>query len=251
MSRLFNDTFSEFAVINSAVVTAVPITMACWFYWDDDSANDVLMFVGDKDVDDNYWALELRGGDAGDPVAAVTRTEVARVQSASATGPSLNVWNHGAAVFSANDNRLAYLNGTAGTAETTSNTPTGVDRMSLGYLGRASPVDFMSGRIAEAAMWSAALFADEIAALAKGFPPYLIRPTSLEAYWPLFGYASPEIDIVGGFNLTLTGTAKAEHCRMIHRPVFDTAVGEGVPPETAAIVDPSFAQFPKHKLRAA
>lgn len=90
------------------------------------------------------------------------------------------------------------------------------------------------GSAAEIAVYSAALSADEVAALAKGFSPLLIRPASLVAYWPLVGRMSPEPDR-GKNNLagTLTGSpAQAEHPRVYYpagAQVFRAAAGGGGP----------------------
>jgi hypothetical protein len=67
----------------------------------------------------------------------------------------------------------------------------------------------MSGQIAHAAVWNVALNAAQIAALARGVHPLAMERTALVAYWPLFGFQSPEQAVVGeGFDLTLTGTVK-------------------------------------------
>src|SRR5262245_36690467 len=42
-----------------------------------------------------------------------------------------------------------------------------------------------NGDLAEAAVWSAALTANEIRALARGVPVRMMRPTRLVAYWPM------------------------------------------------------------------
>lgn len=74
------------------------------------------------------------------------------------------------------------------------------------------------GRMAEAAIWAAALTADEIASLAKGFDPRLARPRNLRGFWPLMGNVSPEPDLMNGNNATINGTvSKADHPR-VYRP---------------------------------
>ena len=55
-----------------------------------------------------------------------------------------------------------------------------------------------------------------MAALGKGISPLLVRPGGLVAYWPLIGNASPEIDPVGGINLSWNATPlKADHYPII------------------------------------
>lgn len=74
----------------------------------------------------------------------------------------------------------------------------------------------LAANYAEWAVWDVALTAAEVASLSKGFAPSLIRPGSLVNYWPIIGRYSPEIDVMGGGGLTLTGTSAAAHPRVIY-----------------------------------
>jgi hypothetical protein len=76
--------------------------------------------------------------------------------------------------------------------------------------------EHFSGDIAEAAIWAAALTAEEFAALAAGTSPLSIRPDALVNYYPIIGRHSPEIDLVGGNNLTVNGAAARDHPRMFY-----------------------------------
>jgi hypothetical protein len=87
-----------------------------------------------------------------------------------------------------------------------------MDRTAIGTTNDGT--DFMSGDIAEAAMWDVALGDDEVLMLGVGFSPLCIRPQSLVAYWPLVGRHSPEIDMIGKFDMTVTGAAAANHPRI-------------------------------------
>ena len=67
-------------------------------------------------------------------------------------------------------------------------------------------------QIALPAIWTAALSAGEIAALAAGLDPRLLqsRRASLADFWPLIG-ASPEPDwISASRNLTVTGAVRSD-----------------------------------------
>ena len=50
-----------------------------------------------------------------------------------------------------------------------------------------------------------ALTDEEIASLAAGVSPLRMRRDNLVAYWPVNGQ-SPEPDVVGGLDLTITGS---------------------------------------------
>jgi hypothetical protein len=129
---------------------------------------------------------------------------------------AVNTWYHAAGVVAASNLRTVYFNGGAGTPDTVSVSPTGVDRTIIGARFNTTLGLHWNGKIAECAIWNVALGAAEIAALAKGFSPLLIRPTSLVAYWPLIGRTSPEICPKGGFDMTVVnGPTGAEHPRVV------------------------------------
>lgn len=113
--------------------------------------------------------------------------------------------------------RVGYCNGVAANGSADSIGSSGMDMVRVGVL-RFGGTDFYlwNGKLAEPAVWDAALTADEVNSLERGISPLLVRPQSLVSYWPLYGRHSPEIDLVGGVGLTVSGTAPAaEHPRVI------------------------------------
>ena len=62
----------------------------------------------------------------------------------------------------------------------------------------ATKQNYCDGSLAEAAIWNAALSDAEVAALATGVSPLLVRPGSLVFYAPL---ARDLLDRVGGLQL--------------------------------------------------
>jgi hypothetical protein len=119
-------------------------------------------------------------------------------------------WHHVCAVFDTN-NLYVYQNGsqvaTAANAEFMfSQSDYTVGRMMGGS-------NYFDGRIAEVGVWSELLTANEIAALAKGVSPAMVQAKELELYLPLWGVASPEIDLSPNQNVgTVTGATLATHC---------------------------------------
>jgi hypothetical protein len=100
-----------------------------------------------------------------------------------------------------------FLNGvTDATASSNRSIQDTTDNFVIGN-GQANAFPF-DGRIAEVALWNVALTAAEIAALAKGVSPLLVRPKNLAAYYPLWGVgAAGEPDLSGNAQaLTETGT---------------------------------------------
>lgn len=221
MARYFDDAFSQYLQYGTAVVTAAPLTLAAWFNSDDTSINQDLVCITDTAGDQNYFQLTASSATR---VVAVARDSAPANTATTSTTWSANVWNHACGVFESSTSRLAYLNGGGVGTNSNNRTPAGLDVVSIGRLSRATPANHMSGRIAHAAIWNAALGADEVVSLAKGFVPWMIRPESLVAYWPIWGNSSPEPDVIGGANATVNGaTASAAYPMLIYptrRKVF-------------------------------
>jgi hypothetical protein len=136
---------------------------------------------------------------------AVTTGTNGSGNSESPTTFGANEWVHLAAVFSSTTSRQAYLNGVGGTLNTFN---VGTQDATINILVG----NLTAGRIAEAAIWSAALSADEIASLAKGVSCNLVRPQSLIYYAPLIRNLQ---DVKGGLAITNTNSATvADHPRI-------------------------------------
>lgn len=215
MARLFNGTTQYLSNAN-AVLTATPLTMACFCYPTQNTASQVLMSIGVSGSGDNRFTMLIAGAVGGDPIRATSRTTSA-VNADTTTGYSINTWQHACAVFASATDRRAYLNGGGEGTNTVSNVPTGLNNTLLAASQGAAVANFAATRLAEVGVWNVALNTSEIAALAKGVSPLRIRPNALVAYWPLFGVGSPEPDYSnGGFHLTLN----AAPTQIDHAPVM-------------------------------
>lgn len=227
MARSFNGTTDEINV-SSTPVTAVPLTIACWYNSDTQTANQTLVAVNDASAN-NQFALKLQGAAVGDPVRATTTVAGNSSNADTSVGYTAGAWQHGCAVYASATSRAAYLNGGSKGTNAVSRIPTGITEIDIGQSGSTI---FFSGLLAEVGIWDIDLTDDEVASLAKGFSPLFIRPANLIFYAPIIGKSSPELDLVGGLSLTLSGTAKAEHPLVInpHRdPLASTppaAVGD-------------------------
>lgn len=216
MARLFDDASSQRLEINLAVIAAVPLTLACWFRSNDLTVTQDLIAIADKDVDTHYFRLIADGAAVGDPVSAVARGGGTSAIAVTSAGYTANTWQHACAVFTSATSRAAFLDGANKGTEATNATPAGMDRTSIGRLGRLTATAYMSGEIAEAAVYSVALADAEVLMLSLGVSPLMVRPDALVAYWPLLGRYSPETDPVGAFDLTVTGATYADHPRIIY-----------------------------------
>jgi hypothetical protein len=197
-------------------VTDVPLTMAFW-YRQASAVSMTGMSFSDSALVNKRFNVTVRN------------TQIIRINQhdnttsgqadTTATG-ALNVWNHACGVFTSDNSRTVYLNGGNAVNNTTNvaGSMASMNEIYIGRLGGSVPSGYFNGDIAEAAVWNVALSAQEVASLAAGTNPRLIRPENLVLYYPLYGEASPETNLGldgSAYNLTLTNTPTTE----VHAPV--------------------------------
>lgn len=204
MAYTLNGT-NQYLELTGAPVASEPFTMACWVKKTNNTAQ-VVMATGP--------ALTARHQLQADP----SGVEAVSVSSGGATGSSGSVtnpvgaWTHIGGVFSAANSRLVYGNGVAGGANSTSITVASLAYVGIGVgYNAGSRAGFFGGDIAECAIWNAALTADEMAALAKGFAPLLVRPANLAFYVPLIRGVE---ELKLGSPVTVSGATVADHPRV-------------------------------------
>ena len=199
MARSFDGT-SQYLNIDSAVISTFPCTLAGWCYKTDTGANGCIVAVGNSTADEQF-RLNYNGSE--DMIAA-SESVIGGQDTATSSGAGANnVWTHGAAVFRTSTSRDAYRNGANKGSDTNANIPLLLDRTRIGELANTDTGQFFPGYLADVAIWNIDLSDTDVAALAKGVSPLHIRPDYLVAYWPLAGRHDPEIDRVGGYNMTL------------------------------------------------
>lgn len=93
---------------------------------------------------------------------------------------NIGSWVHCACVFASTTSRTAYRNGVSVGTNNTNRSPSGINEFRIG-----ATTNSLDGKLADFALWDAALTADEISSLAKGFAARRVRPTSLKFYAPL------------------------------------------------------------------
>lgn len=102
----------------------------------------------------------------------------------------------------ANLQHLYYDNSLIGTSTIAFTVPAGnADSYVLGSTGSATP---WNGAMAELARWDRVLTADERAVLEATRCPLFV-PRGLVSYLPLIGRTSPEVELIRGENLTVSG----------------------------------------------
>lgn len=200
MSRSF-DGSGDRLVYTGVVVDTPPFTMATWFKRGAISSTQYLLNTCTQGSTNHSHRLVFSSAN----LLNASSTDTATSLSSGHTITDTASWHHAAGVWASATSRKCYLDGTADTVNTTSRTPSGIDRFKVGAGGSEGQV--FNGLIAHSAVWGVALTADEIASLAAGLSPLLIRPASLVAYWPYLGRDSTEIDIIGRYDLAVTGAA--------------------------------------------
>lgn len=195
----------------SAVVTAYPLTMACWFYVANTTTNRTLMDLGNTTENSGQ---ALNANSSGQVVAAST---IAGGTSTAVTTTtySANTWHHAAAVFASATDRRSFLDGGGkGTNVTSRLFAASIDRTLLGRRLRTNAyTQPITGRLAECAIWNVALSDDEIYSLSRGYTAHLVRPSSLVFYAPIVREVQ---DLARGVGLTAVGTPTViEHPRRI------------------------------------
>lgn len=211
MAIEFNGTTS-YIEATSAVLTAVPITIAAWFYPDVNNVAGTIVGITASGATNARFTLQQQSTG---PIRAAVQAGGTTAGADSSISTTTGTWQHGCAVFTGNSNRTVYLNGGYSGNNTTSITPSAaaLNRTNIGTQWRnQARENFFDGRVAEVGIWNVALTADEIVALYQGHPPSSIRPQSLRFYAPSIREV---IDVRNGLSLSLTSTTVIEHPRRI------------------------------------
>ena len=215
MARLFDDAATEYALVEDNLgITGYPYTLACWFNTDDDTISQGLMWVGDKDSGVEYGEIQAAGA-VGDAVSAANRSTSDGFDAAySSTGFTAGAWHHACGVFTNSTSRAAFIDGGSKGTNASENAPDAVyDRFGIGARLDATASNWLSGHIAEAAVWNMALSDDDVAQLGAGYSPLFVRPESLVAYWPL---VRDLVDRLGTVELTPNGTTVSAHVPILN-----------------------------------
>lgn len=157
MARQFVSASSQFFQSNVAVVTAVPVTFACWAYQLGAAASLGFMSIGHT-TNSNGWILSLNSSKPTfiSSNSAGSSTPSATTTNAMPTGQ----WVHLAGVSSAAASRAVYMNGPANKGTNTTSVTVGatMNRTTVGSnYNTGGAGSFMNGFLAEAAIWNVAL----------------------------------------------------------------------------------------------
>lgn len=208
------DGTTSYIEATSGVVTAVPLTMSCWFNLDNATANQTVMSVSASGATSARFAIVAAGAATNDPLRAVVQAGGTVVNAEAGTFLA-DTWHHGCAVFTSATSRTIYLDHATSGTNTTNITPNSalINRTNIAsQWGAGARGVTGNGEIIEVGIWDVALTSAEIKSLSLGFKPTQIRPNSLVFYAPLVREVD---DYVGGVALTENAITVTPHYRRI------------------------------------
>ena len=163
---LGNFTSEQHVIATPAPVLVEPLTMVCWCKPESASEASIPFAMGDTGGISGCFRIAYRGDQAGDPFDATKiSTGGTEGNAFSPAGKGL-AWQHVAGTFSSTTSRTCWLNGVAGSEDTTSASDAGVDNITVGALQRSSLMYGFTGLIADAMAWNRILSATELSELA-------------------------------------------------------------------------------------
>jgi hypothetical protein len=182
-------------------LTAANISMSVWVKLD--SITGSRPFVAKRNGSGIQYLFRIKTGTGGKVSFFIGGSELL-----SAASLSTGVWTHlcvSKAGTGANTTKL-YINGSLDSQANVSNPPDTNADFTLGF--DSVEAALLDGQMQDVAIWTAALTADEAAALAKGGSPQMIQRASLIAHYPMWGISSAgEEDVSGnGQNVSEVGT---------------------------------------------
>jgi hypothetical protein len=235
MAREFNGANEYLEDANTPPVGADPgaFTVAGWFKTDTLTGDQTILSFADTGNGLGYFILQFGGSSWSDHIAfEVTRPGGGNGNCQTSTAASVNTWHHACAVHGASKaSRAVYLDG-GGKGTNTSDLSSSTWALDVTGIGRNSdstPSDYMDGSVAEVAIWNTTLSDAEVAALAAGLSPLLMRPGNLIFYSPLI--RDKDIDIVGGVSLTAYNAPTVDD----HPPIIYKPPAIYLPPASGAV----------------
>lgn len=213
MARNLAKASTQYLSIASAVVAAEPFSVSCWFTHTAAQTQDGTLFCVGTIGTSEHHALETTTAGT---IRARTRNASGALSATTTGAFTDDTWTHAAGVWASSSSRAAYRDGANKGTDANNRAITSFDGTRIG-VQTGGTLRYWDGLMAEMGFWGVALSDDEVALLAKGVSPLMVRPADLVAYWPLIGRFSPEIDLVGGNNMTLNGTpTQADHPRIFY-----------------------------------
>lgn len=198
-SRTFLASSSE-QLTGTSGASSSPLTFAAWVKLD--ATADASVFAIHNGSTSGY-GMRVRDAGAGDGVnAGMIFAGSCFNLTYDAYTVTPEVWAFVAVGWDGAGNTFTYFNGSYNTG-TESCTDPSVSGLYIGSFGGTG--SFYDGELSQVACWAAYLSQAELDELNQGIVPYMVDSANITGYWPIVG-TSPELDLVGSANLTVSGT---------------------------------------------
>ena len=165
MARVFAAASTTYFSKDAAVVTSMPLTVCAWFRPADVTATGVIWSLVDKDASNQFYQLFYAGANTPEPIGLTIAGGGAGFTLYTTNFCTVNTWHFAAGIFASATSRTVLLDADVANAGTNTNsqTPTGMDRTTIGCRrntsGNLSP---FNGRLAWVTVWNAVLGPDEL-----------------------------------------------------------------------------------------
>jgi hypothetical protein len=216
MARLFVAASSQtLNVTTTPLITAYPFSVSLLFKPVSAVAGTL---ISATDATGGFWSITTEADGSVSIELDADGSGATALPNSGATVLSNGTTYRLTAVFTSATDRSLYVNTDVFTDATSETYPATLDDVSIGSLGvtlAGARSSYADGEIADVGIWEVALTAAEVAALSAGYSADTVRPAKLVNYWPLIGFADPEIDVYGKQDLTVTGATKADHPRLM------------------------------------
>jgi hypothetical protein len=187
---------------DAAALTAVPLTMACWYKPVSTATGSGLIgLFNSGSASTNFFRLSTNT--SGQAAAQTNASSTA--QAVTSVAATSGQWSHFGATFPSNGVRNAFINGRNRIQDTASQTPTGLNRTSLGVRDSGTQSAFADGLMLAAGIWNEALNDEEMASLADGWSPLQVRRHALVFFVPCI--AGTGYEMFGRVPSVVTATA--------------------------------------------
>lgn len=228
--------FSTSNYFSSATpITNEPFTVACWFYPTSD--NNVVSYLAHFNIggtNANGWALRVDFNIANNPLVAYKILGGTSSASSVYSVIDLNAWNFGAGIYSSDDSRIGYCNGTLGSESTSTVSDASVTQLFAGCgrtVSTGNPFGPFPGYIAELVVWNVVLTEAELDNIYENKEsPLLTRPGNIVSYTDFVD--AREVDQFRGSVWTENGTVSVQ----THPPLVYPKRSKAVTPSAITLL---------------
>lgn len=187
-------------------ISALPISVSCWVRFSSLASAMTLWWCRNDNANDFF---NLRIPPSGTAYASSQTTLTDAVFSSGGTTMSTNTWYQVGGVWRSNSYRNHYVNGSPGTAETSSRAVA----ISNPYGEIGPPGGTLNLEIADFALWTSDIGDAGFAQHADGISARFISEPTLAVYAPLI---RGDTDVLGNTTLSVNGTVSASS----HAPII-------------------------------